>query len=77
MSEQQNIKFRPKRDVTVSGRIPGELADLLDAWCARRYRKRSEAIGLLLSRVLGIVKEERGVEQAVEDFARCLRFEPA
>jgi hypothetical protein len=77
MSKPDEIDFKAKRDATVSGRIPGELADVLDLWCAKRYRKRSEVIGMVLSRVLEIVKREGGLDQAVEDFVRKLGFQTA
>lgn len=71
------MTLKPKRDATVSARIPGDLADLLDTWCSRRFRKRSEVLAMVLSRVLVIVREEDGVNQAVEDFVQKLRFKSA
>lgn len=77
MTEQKQLKLRPKRDVTISGRVPADDGETLDTWCLSRFRKRSEVVGLIVSTVLAMVRENGGINQAVEDFVRKLRFEPA
>lgn len=77
MADQPHLKFRPKRDATIHGRVPGDDADLIQLWGARRFRPESQIVGMIVSRVMAMVREHRGIDQAVEDFVQKLRLEPA
>lgn len=69
---------RPKREMTVSGRLPESVYEILEHWRINALlgRKRAEVIGLLLERILGMIAEGQALDQPLEHIVRRLRLEP-
>lgn len=69
---------KPKRDMTVSGRLPESVYETLEHWRINALlgRKRAEVIGLLLERILGMIAEGQALDQPLEHIVRRLRLEP-
>lgn len=65
---------REKIEVPVAGRLPASKFRLLQLWCDKNLRKRSEVIGIVLERVLEIYEEQAEEDQPLEHFVRRLHL---
>ena len=66
---------KKKLDVSISGRVSEDTCRELDSWLDRIWRKRSEAVGLIVERVLNLVRESGRPDLALECVVRSLRLE--
>ena len=68
--------LRPKHekvDITVATRLSLSRYRLLETWCQRSLRRRSELVGIVLNRVLDLYEQEGGNEP-LEFFVRRLHL---
>jgi hypothetical protein len=66
---------RDKLDVTVATRLPAGRFKILEGWCTRSLRRRSELLGIVLDRVLEIYEQEAGADAPLEFFVRRLHLD--
>lgn len=67
---------KEKLEVAVGTRISASKFRALETWCDISFRKRSEVISIVLSRVLEILEQQAASDQPVEHFVRRLRLDP-
>ena len=66
---------REKLEMTVAGRLPLARFRILEAWCSRSLRKRSEVVGIVLDRLLEIYEQEADADEPLEHFVRHLHLD--
>jgi hypothetical protein len=64
---------RDKLDVTVATRLPLARYRVLESWCRRSMRCRSELVSIVLDRVISIYEDEAKADEPLESFIRRLR----
>jgi hypothetical protein len=69
------MKQKQRLEVTVAGRLPLARYRILEDWCSRSLRKRSELVGIVLDRLLEIYEEEADADQPLEHFVRRLHLD--
>jgi hypothetical protein len=66
---------RDRLEVTVAGRLPLARYRILEDWCSRSLRKRSELVGIVLDRLLEIYEGEADADEPLEHFVRRLHLD--
>lgn len=66
---------KEKLEMPVCARVSVSKFRTLEIWCDNSFRKRSEAVGIVLERVLEILEQQGSLEQPVEEFVRRLRVD--
>ncbi|HEX5481147.1 MAG TPA: hypothetical protein VFZ08_00810 [Terriglobia bacterium] len=66
---------KEKLEMPVCARVSVSKFRTLEIWCDNSFRKRSEAVGIVLERVLDILEQQGSLEQPVEEFVRRLRVD--
>lgn len=66
---------RERLEITVAARLPLARFRLLENWCSRSLRKRSELVGIVLDRLLEIYEQEADADEPLEHFVRRLHLD--
>ena len=66
---------RDKLDVTVAARLPLARYRVLESWCRRSMRRRSEVVGIVLERVIELYEDEAKSDEPLEFFIRRLHLD--
>lgn len=73
MAEQKKLDF----ELTATTHLPASILPELDDWADRHLSDRSKVLRGILLRVLEMVKEVGGFEQAPREIIDRLRLDPA